>query len=200
MEGNEIIINAAIITLIVPLVYTITYFIKGKEKSFFGFCKMLFCSALILYISAIIPAIILAARYTNVDSNDYIAKFVIDILALLFSVPFFAELIKCLERDFEIHGGFKDNALSVMMYIAISVLLTGVAIMCVTGYISGGLSVSALLAGVYMFLCGIFVIISSAYEKYVGKDIIKFNNKLIWIISIFTVIFFIAVIIFETVT
>ena len=167
MEENKELIMSFCIAAFIPIIYMIFYLIKGKEKGILAFLKTLL-GTLSLYVSSIIPIMLVVISWTRGSSNDFISICILDVLAIIFSTPFFAEMIKCIKRDFRISFEYESKLL---LYIPVSIFLIAILIGCVTGFIAGEVSILALMAVLYLFVGFITVMIISIYKaKFAEND------------------------------
>lgn len=194
MEKYQDIINAFYVSTVIISIYMICYLIKGKEKGLIGFFKTLF-GVLGMYVSLIIPITLVIISWKNMGTNDYMTVGIIDIAAVVFSTPFFMELIKCIDRDFNVPFEFKDKITTLLVHFIISFVLIIITVFTIAGFANGVLSISALLAGLTLVIGGIVTIIVSIFKNYLGKDTkeIEATIGLILTILIGIVIFVIVV-------
>ena len=101
ISENKELVEAIIISCFISVAYMIAYLIKGKDKSIRGGFRAL-SKALILILTAIIPVAIIVAGFRNMLDDNLSSAIIINILGLVFAIPFFSELMKGLTEDFKI--------------------------------------------------------------------------------------------------
>lgn len=201
MEENKEIIMSFCIATLIPIIYMIFYLIKGKEKSILAFFKALL-GTLVMYISSIIPIMLIVIRWSDLEQNDFMGGIILDVLSIMFSIPLLAELIKCIRRDFKLPNEFESNLVSKVIITVVTCVLTFALIVFTKGFIAGDVSIFALIAIIYMFVAMILMIIIRRLkikfaEDYEKLEKIKKNEQKIGIaLSIFMILFFIALMIF----
>lgn len=199
-EYKEIIMSFCIATLI-PIIYMIVYLIKGKEKNILAFFYALLGS-LVMYISLIIPIMLIVIRWSDLEQNDFMGGIILDVLSIMFSIPFLAELIKCIRRDFKLPNEFESKFVSMVMITVVTCVLTFALIIFTKGFIDGDVSIFALIAIIYMFVAMILMIIIRRLKTKFDEDfeklekIKKIERKIGIALSIFMILFFIALMIF----
>lgn len=199
-EYKEIIMSFCIATLI-PIIYMIVYLIKGKEKNILAFFNALLGS-LVMYISSIIPIMLIVIRWSDLEQNDFMGGIILDVLSIMFSIPFFAELIKSIRRDFKLPNEFESKFVSMVMITVVTCVLTFALIIFTKGFIDGDVSIFALIAIIYMFVAMILMIIIRRLKTKFDEDfeklekIKKIERKIGIALSIFMILFFIALMIF----
>lgn len=196
MEEHKYLIEAFKIALAIPIVYIIAFFIKGKDRNISGFF-MAIVNCLGMYFSSLIPIMLEVIIWEKSAENDLIITIFLNILAFIFSTPFIASLIKSIDCDFNMPFGFKNNMISAIMYLVISFILIVVFIGGIFGFVTGYISISALLAMMYMSVGGGAVVIVSFCKNFLGKDMKKLEKKLGLLMIFLTFVLFLTIMICE---
>lgn len=194
MEKYQDIINAFYVATVIISIYMICYMIKGKENGLLDFFKTLF-GVLGMYVSLVIPITLVIISWKNMSTGDYLIIGVIDIAAVVFSTPFFVELIKCIDRDFYVPFEFKDKITTLLVHFMISIVLIIITVFTIAGFANGVLSISALLAGLTLVIGGIVTMIVSIFKNYLGKDTKEIEATIGLILAaLIGIVFFIIVV------
>lgn len=196
MEEHKYLIEAFKIALAIPIVYMIVFLIKGSNRNISGFF-MAIVNCLGMYFSSLIPIMLEVIIWENSAENDFIITVFLNVLAFIFSAPFIVSLIKSIDCDFGMPVRFKNNLISAVIYLVISVVLIGVFFGGILGFVTGNLSILALLAMMYMSVGGGTVLIFSFCKNFLEKDMKKLEEKLGWIMIFSTFILFIIIMISE---
>ena len=143
MEEHKYLIEAFKIALAIPIVYMIVFLIKGSNRNISGFF-MAIVNCLGMYFSSLIPIMLEVIIWENSAENDFIITVFLNVLAFIFSAPFIVSLIKSIDCDLGMPVRFKNNLISAVIYLVISVVLIGVFFGGILGFATGNLSISAL--------------------------------------------------------
>ena len=167
-ENKEFII-AFVIATAIPIIYMIVYSMFGKEKGIIAFFKTL-VQLISMYAASFIPILLAVSRWTRVEEGDFLAGCLIDVFAIVFSMPFFNELIKRISNDFDIPYEYGAKVSSMIIQLGISLFLGAMAIVFTIGFFAGKVSILAVIAILLMTGGFATVIIINGYKKKFDGD------------------------------
>lgn len=202
MEVNKLFINTFGIATFILIIYMFCYLINGKEKGIISFFKILFCN-LKMYFASIIPIMLIISKSEMViESNELVANCVIYIFIIMFSIPFFVELIKNIERDFGVYSDFSRKSINLLIESTMTIFAIVILIAFTAGFIAGDVSFKGVIGVLYMSVSIISIlIVSGCKRKFAENDemlekIRKIERKIGIILTVFMLIFFPIVVFF----
>lgn len=150
---------------ILPVIYMIGFAFKGDKKDLAGYGRALF-SAFKIFASSIVPAIFTFPMYeVEMPENMSIVFIAIGYMFKIgLWVPTIKIVIDSMDEDYKMGSGFGDSMIASLVYFVLIGFLIFIVIFTVGGYMSGEMSITALLAGI------IFVItIGAIFFMIIGR-------------------------------
>lgn len=175
INENKELLGATIISCFIGIVYIMAYLIKGKDESIIGEVSVL-SKALILIITAIIPVELIVIGFRNMLELNFGSAVMINILGMVFAMPFFFELMKGLSRDFNVPYQFTFKSLLIFGLIAVGALITVFLAIFTYAYISGEVTIFAPLALLIMAVAGVVTVILGRYKESFYEDTEKLKK------------------------
>lgn len=200
MEGYDIYIASFGLATIIPIIYMTVFVLKGKEKGIVPFFAALY-NLLGIYVASVIPIVLIISGFEAIKSGDIVTGCVVDVIAIAFSLPFLSGLVKNIQRDFEVPEGFNNDITTMLVGIVGGIVVTALLICFTIGYISGNVSLDAVIAVLLMFVTTMAILIISGHRKKIAYDgekleeFKKFERKVGIILSVFILIFFVVIMI-----
>ena len=200
MEGYDIFTVSFGLAAIIPIIYMTVFVLEGKEKGIRPFFMALF-NLLGVYFASVIPILIIVSGFEAIKSGDIVIGGVLDVISIAFSLPFLSGLVKNIEKDFDVPKGLSNDIMTTLVGIVSSVIVTALMICFSIGYISGNVSIEAVIAVLFMFVTTMAILIISGHRKKIAYDserleeLKKFERKIGMLLSIFIIIIFVVIMI-----